>query len=175
MRHRKGFGVHSPFAFSFITDCVGYPGHYYADTELADACDGFSRKVRRQSRLVFRIVARMAPESAVLYPEVPVPFVVATMLADSRLRPGSELPATVESHTFMAATCEELTERRGEIARLLRVKDNILLLSGTAGHRRLVAETFEALQGGWAFLDTDTAIFISSDHTSPVSLRVKLI
>lgn len=33
-RHRRGYGIHSPFAFSFVTGVVYEQGTYYAYPEL---------------------------------------------------------------------------------------------------------------------------------------------
>lgn len=30
-RHRRGYGIHSPFAYNFVTQVLYSPGHYYAE------------------------------------------------------------------------------------------------------------------------------------------------
>lgn len=50
-RHSKGFGVHSPFAFRFITEVFGERYPYY----------DFDRLTSARQRLVFRIAARISP------------------------------------------------------------------------------------------------------------------
>lgn len=37
-RHRRGYGVHSPFAFDFLTNVVYERGEYYAYRELRERC-----------------------------------------------------------------------------------------------------------------------------------------
>ncbi|MDE6653379.1 MAG: hypothetical protein K2K05_06660 [Muribaculaceae bacterium] len=50
-RHSKGFGVHSPFAFRFITEVLGERCLYY----------DFDRLPSAHQRIVYRIAARLAP------------------------------------------------------------------------------------------------------------------
>lgn len=50
-RHSKGFGVHSPFAFRFITEVLGERCQYY----------DFSRLTSAHQRIVYRIAARISP------------------------------------------------------------------------------------------------------------------
>lgn len=47
LRHRRGFGVHSPFAFRFITGTLRCPWDYYA----------YSRLKKRKERTIFRLMA----------------------------------------------------------------------------------------------------------------------
>lgn len=57
LRHRRGFGVHSPFAYSFITEtlrrCRGYD--YYA-----------TRGMSRSDKRLYRVLVRLHPESVTL-------------------------------------------------------------------------------------------------------------
>lgn len=58
-RRNKGYGVHSPFAFNFITGVVRNTAcHYYAYAPL-DAVSG--SKDRKRARLLFRIACRFNP------------------------------------------------------------------------------------------------------------------
>lgn len=50
-RHSKGFGVHSPFAFRFITEVLGERCPYY----------DFRRLPSAHQRLIYRIAARLSP------------------------------------------------------------------------------------------------------------------
>lgn len=50
-RHSKGFGVHSPFAFRFITEVLGEKCPYY----------DFDRLPSAHQRIVYRIAARLSP------------------------------------------------------------------------------------------------------------------
>ena len=56
-RHRRGYGIHSPFAFSFVTGVVYEQGTYYAYPELK----AMYKKLRphgvrlKDGRLLFRL------------------------------------------------------------------------------------------------------------------------
>ena len=66
-RHRKGYGVHSPFAFRFITDVI-YEGHpYYAYRELDKKLPLSMRlRQRRGLHLLLRLANHLQPKTVVL-------------------------------------------------------------------------------------------------------------
>ncbi len=63
-RHRKGYGVHSPFAFDFITGVVYETGMYYAYRPLEQRYGGraVSYRTRKNRRLLFRMVNYARPD-----------------------------------------------------------------------------------------------------------------
>ena len=66
-RHRKGYGVHSPFAFRFITDVI-YESHPYYGYALLDHGLPLSMRlrVRRGLHLLLRIANHLQPSTIVL-------------------------------------------------------------------------------------------------------------
>lgn len=56
----RGHGVHSPFAFSFITEVLREPCHYYAFEEIEGNLTLDARD-RRLAKTVFRIIQRLKP------------------------------------------------------------------------------------------------------------------
>lgn len=71
-RHRRGYGVHSPFAFDFITNVVYERTAYYAYGEIEQPTHS-TQKVRAKrrcskkvARLIFRIANRVQPQQ-ILY------------------------------------------------------------------------------------------------------------
>jgi hypothetical protein len=66
-RHRKGYGVHSPFAFRFITDVIYERQPYYAYKEL-DAQLPFCKRfrVRKGLHLLLRVANHLQPKTIVL-------------------------------------------------------------------------------------------------------------
>jgi hypothetical protein len=66
-RHRKGYGVHSPFAFRFITDVIYERQPYYAYRELDKALP-FSKQFRQRKgyHLLLRIANHLQPETILL-------------------------------------------------------------------------------------------------------------
>lgn len=65
-RYRKGYGVHSPFAFSLLTDVVYERLPYYAYSELKQLRRQLPKEARkypeRVDKLLFRLVNRFRPQ-----------------------------------------------------------------------------------------------------------------
>lgn len=57
LRHGRGFGVHSPYAYAFITEVLRQPYAYYAYAELPDA---------QMYRLIFRVALSLRPQRVAL-------------------------------------------------------------------------------------------------------------
>lgn len=70
-RYRCGYGVHSPFAFSMITDVIYEKMPYYAYDSLKEEQkkkrkeSGWSKESQKISRLLFRLVNRVQPATIV--------------------------------------------------------------------------------------------------------------
>lgn len=66
-RHRRGYGVHSPFAFRFITDVIYERTPFYAYKELDKALP-FSKRFRHRKglHLLLRLANHLQPETIVL-------------------------------------------------------------------------------------------------------------
>lgn len=56
-RHGHGFGIHSPFAYRFITEVLRQPLQYYAYASLPAP----------RQKLTFRIVLHLHPQSVAIY------------------------------------------------------------------------------------------------------------
>lgn len=93
-RHRRGYGVHSPFAFNFITGVVYEKGVYYAYRELESTygmhVNGLARLLQRKkacdcrmARLLFRISNYVHPD-CILLGEKTADWVCGYMAAGSR-------------------------------------------------------------------------------------------
>lgn len=67
IRHRCGYGVHSPFAFRFLTDVVYERTPYYAYSTLDEALPlAHSMRRRKGLHLIFRVANWLQPAVAVL-------------------------------------------------------------------------------------------------------------
>lgn len=70
-RYRCGYGVHSPFAFSLITDVIYEKMPYYAYEQLKaeqrkrTSAQGWDRGVQRINRLLFRLVNKVQPATII--------------------------------------------------------------------------------------------------------------
>ncbi len=66
-RHRKGYGVHSPFAFRFITDVIYERHPYYAYLELDKALPlSMQMRKRKGLHLMLRLANHLQPKTIVL-------------------------------------------------------------------------------------------------------------
>lgn len=72
IRHRRGYGVHSPFAFGFLMQVVYEPGAFYAFPEL-DACLTWWQRfrVRRTLHMLFRLANFVEPRQ-IIVPDSPL-------------------------------------------------------------------------------------------------------
>lgn len=68
-RYRKGYGVHSPFAFNLITDVINERRPFYAYTELGRLHKRMSKQrpscEKRVERLLFRLANWWQPKSVI--------------------------------------------------------------------------------------------------------------
>ena len=61
-RHRCGYGIHSPFAFSLVTQVLYCPGRYYADDRLYPMKDRMLHpRLTAVRRLMFRLANHWQP------------------------------------------------------------------------------------------------------------------
>lgn len=77
---RKGFGVHSPFAFSLITRTIAERGEYYSYPELRQ----LSGNDFRLFSLLFRLICRFKPTTVNIF-STDSRIKAVTKLADSRI------------------------------------------------------------------------------------------
>lgn len=73
-RHRCGYGVHSPFAFRFITDVIYEPLPFYAYQTLSPLLP-FAQRFRRKKglELLFRLANYQQPSVIAIQGEAPFP------------------------------------------------------------------------------------------------------
>lgn len=78
-RHGRGFGVHSPFAYTFITEVLRQPYAYYAYGHL-----------NRRERLVFRVVLHFRPATVAIVGPGSYKKAVADAMPAARFTPVAE-------------------------------------------------------------------------------------
>ena len=174
LRHRKGFGVHSPFAFSLIADVAGSPGHYYGDDMLRDLVGSRHGEARCRAWLLHRLVARLDPSVVVLPPGTPQMLADAVKIARTDRTPVESLPAGKLRDVMLVADCGWLAVHE-EADRLLTSPGCMLIAYGSdADISRLTVLVAEKMPGGWILADRRSAIYISSARTPLQSYDVKL-
>lgn len=174
-RHRKGFGIHSPFAFSLIADVAGYPGHYYGDDMLRATVGARRGESRRRAWMLHRLVARLDPATVVLPPGTLPELVEAVKIARTDRVPAGRLPEGKLRDVMMVADCDYLLRHNAEVTRLLTTPGCTLVAYGDEGAiSRLTTQASADMPGGWALADRRTAIYIASARTPYLEYDVKL-
>ncbi len=73
IRHRCGYGVHSPFAFRFITEVIYEENAFYAYRDYDAQLDWKQRfRIRKMYHLLFRCVNYMHPQSMLIRDDNPL-------------------------------------------------------------------------------------------------------
>ena len=150
-RHRCGYGVHSPFAFRFLTEVVYERLPYYAYAEL-DAHLRWSERwrVRRTLHLLLRIANRVQPSQIV----VPTPM----PLAEPYLQAGCRRATLGRSARPEGTALFLLAEPTDAVLPHL-APGSVLLLDRLHQHREWFGQlpatvTFDLYDLGIAFFDT---------------------
>lgn len=81
IRHYRGFGVHSPLAYAFITEILRQHYSYYAYPGIRVACRDYPARIHRLARLLHRIAARHNFAAYRVSADVPPPLHAAIEMA----------------------------------------------------------------------------------------------
>lgn len=112
LRHKRGFGVHSPLAFMLIRDVV-YPPRgygYYVEDEIDAMCD--NRSDRRFLCLGVRLAGRLQPKAVCCMSEKWEPVLTAGRRtadpadADVVIDPHGRLSMTEITESLLSRHCE---------------------------------------------------------------------
>lgn len=174
-RHHKGFGVHSPFAFSLIADIAGKPGSYYGDDRLREQIGNRHGTMRRQAWLLHRLIARIDPTAVIIPKEMPEAFTIAATIARTDRAPISEIPKPMPRDFMIVASPDYLRENADKVIEALSHSGNTLVVFG----RRRIADDLlvrmrKSMPGGWALIDSKTAVLISSTQSHYMEYQVRL-
>ena len=112
-RHRRGYGIHSPFAYNLVTQVLYCPGRYYADERLDGLFKWWERifchrRVSR-NRLLFRLANYWQPK------EVYIPGFVGS-----------------KTQSYLHAGCRK--------TRQMFVDDEVITLQGSRGKMIVVCD-----------------------------------
>lgn len=87
-RHSHGFGVHSPFAYNLVTMAVrpgkyGYYGYELIDRVILTPGKRYDRDVRRDARLLLRLLVALGSRRLLIAAADPEPFRAAAEVPES--------------------------------------------------------------------------------------------
>ncbi len=154
-RHGRGFGIHSPFAYRFITEVLrqGLPFYAYRDIPA----DG-------RMRLLFRVACHLQPRRVEVITSTPAPV-------ESTLRRVSgKIEFVAEEADFVVADLGDTTVSE-LLPRLARLSKGALLLNIRSEELREIAA---GLERGMLFYNCrGTAVLASLPHLPRQDFKVK--
>ncbi len=167
----KGFGVHSPFAYSFLSDVVRCPYAYYAypllDAIARNASPSISPKLMR---LIFRVGARFDIRTAIcLGPEAQAVNASLRLLRRQirLVNPGA--PAQI-------LIAGRITPSQAKT--LLQALPSVIILTGIRRKHSSTKRFWQQIDAdtghGMSFADTDNIIFINSPALPRQHFRICL-
>ena len=201
-RHARGFGIHSPFAFSFVCKVLGEKAGYYAYNiiERKAAQLKHSREGRPLSvgklKMLFRVVNYFRPDTIIAAGHIGEEVFPALLEPDSRtvvvgLTPGlasageygcritrqAKKPPTPTSLTVVGTVDDHAADAAAEVAALaIRVQCPVILLDAShkAGPKILQACRAAMTRGMIFHNDGRIAIIIPRMHLPRQDFRISL-
>lgn len=85
LRHTYGYGVHSPFAYMFVTEILRTSCEYYAEADIRDSFRHADTAQMLDALLLHRMAARLRFRKAYIDPRAGKPVAEAVRAADSRI------------------------------------------------------------------------------------------
>lgn len=176
LRHSKGFGVHSPYAFMLVHEIIDCRCRYYGydDIEAYMPQGKRGKMVRNDARLIIRILGRMSLDAFVSHTDdEDAPAILsAVSVADSRLRVSMKPLEGVRNLVYVSKRFDgdevlcDLVGRDGSwiIFRGLRNEEINRL------YRAVVAKC----TNGVVFEDTDISIIVVNRKMTMVKYTMKI-
>lgn len=171
-RHTRGYGVHSPFAYSLVCNVLKpkVPYAYYGYEDIDNAVErGESRRNRREARILLRLAARLGVRSAFIPQHSVNTFRVALLAADSRMHISTAM-SEIPDCTLIGSNSDYVP--LDVLKHTLTRPGSILAL------RKLPAgwidELFETLDEGLMLFGRDNAIIISRPGMQKVAYSIRL-
>ena len=92
LRHRRGFGIHSPFAYAFVTEVLAQRLPYYGYADISHDA---------RIRLLFRRIVYFQPEKAAVFSSQP------DLLRSAVKRASSKVCLTKDTPDFVVADADD--------------------------------------------------------------------
>ena len=170
-RSAKGFGIHSPSAFKFVTEIVHSQYAYYAYTELIDHVPPGRNagSLIHDALLLHRIAAYMIPEQFLIAGHRNGVLTEAVTKANSTTDVIHK-PVATQRKSLVFASHGDFS--RTELERYLTTEGNILILRGCK--RCDILNLAGRLQTGIILIDSDIAIILVSEKMQLCVYDVRL-
>ncbi|MDE7414137.1 MAG: hypothetical protein K2N05_10195 [Muribaculaceae bacterium] len=173
LRHTYGFGVHSPFAFRMVKDvvCPGriYSWYGYENIDAAAYSGRYPRKIRRQAKMLHRLLVFLNPLSLFIPLGAHPLFFAAVECIDSRM--------TIERKPKRALECEMISSH-GDFLPIDTLKQHI----ATPGHSLVLMNVppgwteklYEAMPYGLMLHSDENVILVNRPEMMKVSYKIIL-
>ena len=128
LRHSKGFGIHSPFAFMLVNEIINCRCRYYGYDDIEPYIDLMKgRKQRRLARLLIRLAGRISFKKFVIVGEADEVLIKAVEIADSRVAIEKGLDGQLSSSLVYVA---ELCDVSKGLSASMQVDGNVFVFGG---------------------------------------------
>lgn len=171
-RHRLGIGVHSPFAYRVVSDVIYGKGYYYSVLNFRRLTMGFPKRLKREYELIFRLIARLAPEGVRLAGSVEPQIELLVRMADMRPMMARGMGGYTNSHRVLTI-CESADLMNGLPENILK-SGNILIVRRLKDAPQVASLVEETIKGGWIFGDNKMMIVVSNSDEPLNIIDVKM-
>lgn len=162
-RHGKGFGVHSPFAFHFITTILNCKYSYYGYSEIEEAIPTIksNKTLRHDAKLILRLIARYNIKSITLPQNTHKAISIAAKTAYSGIE---IISSPQENREYHLTYIHSEVPNSNVIKNTLSSNHNILIFKGIS-NKELYSQFSEIttdMSAGAIFKDDDIAIVFTN-------------
>lgn len=171
-RHRLGIGVHSPFAYRVVRDVIYGKGLYYTAYKQYLLTRGFPKRMKRQYAVIFRLIARLAPQGIRLSNSVEPQMELLVRMADMRPIMGRGMGGWLPGKSILTI-CDAIDLRDGVPQGMLQ-SGNMAVVRDLQYVPGALTAIQEAMPGGWLFADSRIAIAISDEREPLNNISVKI-
>lgn len=171
-RHRIGVGVHSPFAYRVVRDVIYGKGHYYAVGRMSRLTMRYPKRLRRTYEVMFRLIARLAPDGIRLSDSMEPQLELLVRMADMRPVMGRGLGGYHDGKRILTV-CEALDLRKGLPGNMLR-SGNMAVVRNLHDVAGILDTLKETMEGGWIFFDRRMAILVSDREVPLYETELKM-
>lgn len=162
LSRRRGFGIHSPFAFDFVKRVISQPCSYYCYPVLSATArkNGISS---RYLKLLFRLALFFRPASVAVYSDCDSAVTTALKAAVPEISPAPE-------PEFM------VVDRGGHEAEALAclLRGGTVVIGPTAGNAATIQHLWSGISRGMLFRGSRTAIFVGRRHLPKQAFNIWL-
>lgn len=170
--HRRGHGVHSPFAFRMVRDVITNQGYYYSTARLERLTLGFPKQLKKEYRLLFRLIARLSPKDVRISNSIEPQMELLVRMADMRPFMARGIGGYTHRKSILTI-CSALDFRNGLPEGVLH-DSNMLFLRELNYAPEIKKEVAKEMKGGWVFSDSRSGIWISRDSEALNIIDIKL-